>query len=70
MDQLGSVSHFRSIPESVLLNNNATFADFHRKKQGPQKPSSEMASISNTRWQNRKERPILSTNNGDIVDKS
>ena len=31
----------------------------------------EMASLLNSRcWQNRKERPHQSTNNGDIVDKA
>ena len=33
------------------------------------KPS-EMASLSNSRWQNCKDRPIGSTNNGDIFEKA
>ena len=31
---------------------------------------SEMASLSNSRLQNREERPSRSTNNGDIVEKA
>ena len=33
------------------------------------KPS-EMAFLSNSRWQNRKERPNRSTNNGDMDEKA
>ena len=29
-----------------------------------------MVSLSNSRWQNRKERPHRSTNNEDMVDKA
>ena len=42
------------------------------RSTGPQKLTfsllqpSEMALLSNSRWQNRKERPNRSTNNGDI----
>ena len=29
-----------------------------------------MASLSNSRWQSRKESPFISTNNGDIIKKA
>ena len=32
--------------------------------------ASEMASLSNSRWQNYKERPNRSTKNEDVVDKA
>ena len=41
----------------------------YEKKRGAMKPS-EMAFLSNSRWQNSKERPNRSTNNGHMVVKA
>ncbi len=42
----------------------------HRYRAFSLMQQSEMASLSNFRWQNREERPNISTNNGFMVDKA
>ena len=69
-------SVFRQIKKSFVLIANKSitfllkFKTPHQYRAFSLLQPSEMASVSNFGWQNRKERPNRFTNNGDRVEKA
>ena len=51
------------------LENHLKFKTRNRYRAFSLLKPSEMASLSKPTWQNRKERPNASTNNGDMAEK-
>ncbi len=57
-------------PQKLISLKSLKIQNFHRFRAFSLLQPTELASFSNSRWENLKERPNQSTNKGDMVDKA